>query len=315
MPFHPSKIILDCATRWPLLGRFLTRFWFTFQSVGKPPHWLLQTLKNRLGMHFSRRVNIDGFDVVCDPFDGLTRLLIQQGFTEPETRLLFADEIRPGMTIFDVGAYIGQFTLVASRQLAGTGRVVAFEPSSAAFALLSENVRRNHLSNVRCIHAAVSDSTGEATFYLMPASADQNSLRPLAGSDAIPVKVALETIDHVAESLSLDRIDLIKIDVEGNELFALRGARSVLREFRPLLIIEISHHQFTYGYSGSEIQSFLEELGYQTMRIDENEGLVPYQPSPSEINDVITHFNIVAMHSTQHGQQAQLITESRVISR
>jgi FkbM family methyltransferase len=199
------------------------------------------------------------------------------------------------MLMMDVGAYIGQFALVASR---GEGvRVLAFEPTPAVFRQLRRNIELNHCSRVTCVQAALSDKPGRAKFYFYPESHDQNSLRPLAGARAVSVDVAIETVDSIAARYGLDRVDLIKVDTEGNELAVLKGARQSLLRLRPTLIIEISRHQPAYGYTGADIRTFLVDLGYGVYRIEQDR-CRPYEPREDDCK-TLSHFNIVAVPENQ----------------
>jgi len=241
---------------------------------------------------------VDGFLLYSDPFDGSGHTFWRTGLTEPETRELLIAILGPGMVMLDVGAYVGQFTLVASRAARGAMRVFAVEPTPTVFRQLRKNVHANKCINVTCIEAALSDRPGKATFYCFPRSHDQNSLRPLQSSTAHSIEVAVETVDGIAEQYHVDRIDLIKVDVEGNELAVLNGAKRVLQRFKPLVIVEVSRHQRSYGYTGAALKRLFHDLDYVTFRI-QSPACVPYVPCDDEINEGVPNFNILAV-SREH---------------
>jgi len=253
----------------------------------------LRELKETLAVRISRTMDIDGFQIQVDPFDGPGHVFWRTGLTEPETRRVLAGIIKPGMVMLDIGAYVGQFTLVASRVAGDQLKILAIEPTPAVYKQLCRNVAANRCSGVTCIQRALSDKPGSARFYFYPDSYDQNSLRPLSDESARFIDVEVETIDSLSEQHRLSRIDLIKVDVEGNELAVLKGARRVLAEKKPALIVEVSRHQHSYGYCGIELNAFLRDIGYDVFRIGP-ESETPYQPSRDEINPSVSHFNVLA---------------------
>ncbi|MBL8173315.1 MAG: FkbM family methyltransferase [Bryobacterales bacterium] len=253
-------------------------------------HWTVAELKERLGVRVLREMEVDGFLLSADPFDGPGKSFWREGLTEPETRRVVADILKPGAVMFDVGAYVGQFSLVASR-VAPEIRIFAFEPTPQVFAQMQRNIRRNGCKNTTCIQAALSDSPGTAKLFYYPQSHDQNSLKAL-DPGARSVEVRVETVDSVIAQQRLNRLDLLKIDTEGNELAVLRGATTTLATLRPRLIVEISRHQRTYGYSGREIAQLLQSKGYTIRRIGQT--CEPYIFHEEEIGPRCSHFNIVA---------------------
>jgi FkbM family methyltransferase len=294
-----SQVILAAAQKFPGVSRPLVHGACALSAaMGRRPHWLLMRLKDTLQVRLASRARIDGFLIESDPLDGLGQMLRTEGLTEPETRALFEEFLRPGMTVLDIGAYIGQFSLIAWRTMKGTGRIICVEPTPVVFAQLKRNLELNHCDNVQPVRAAVSDREGDATFYVHVGSNDQSSLHSLAGEDQVSYQVRVTTVDALAASAALDSLHLVKIDVEGNELSVLHGAAKTLERFRPYLIIEISRHQRTVGYSGADIKAVLERLGYDCFRLGP-QGRSPYQPTPDEINEQVRYFNILAIpHSS-----------------
>ena len=289
-----SSVVISSARLLPWLFRPLVRGLFLAYPYRRgSPHWVLLQLKENLGIRVSRRMKVDGFTIEADPFDGPGHTFWQTGLTEPETRNLLSRFLRPGMVMLDVGAYVGQFTLVASRATGDEIRIFAFEPTPDVFHQLRRNVQANHCSHVTCIQAALSDKPGRGKFYLYSQSHDQNSLRPLI-PDARCVEVTVETIDAISEKHKIGQIDLIKIDVEGNEFCVLKGARQSLARFRPVLIIEVSKHQQSYGYTGAALKEFVSDLGYSIYRVEAGQ-CPPYVPRDDEINLNVSHFNIVGV--------------------
>jgi len=290
-----SQAAFALARRWPAVFRPAVSVVLSVYPYRRgKPHWVLLTLKEILGVRVSRLIEVEGFAIQADPFDGPGRTFWRVGLTEPEMRELVGRILSPGMVMFDVGAYVGQFSLVASRVCSGRIEVFAFEPTPRVFEQLERNIKANRCQGVTCIQAALSGAPGTAKFYFYPSSHDQNSLRPLAGGNAQSVDVAVESVDSVCSKHDVTRLDFIKIDVEGNELAVLQGARRTLAELKPLLTVEVSRHQRAYGYGGKEIRQLLNEAGYDVYRIS-TLPCEPYEPSAEEIDEVVTHFNILAV--------------------
>ena len=287
-----SQIVRSVARRAPWLFRPVVRAACSaYVRTATTPHWLVTQLKDELGVRLSHRMNIDGFVIEADPLDGPGARFAKEGLTEPETREAFAELLRPAMTVLDVGAYVGQFSLVAARAMHDQGRIVAFEPMPSVFAQLERNIRANGYRSIVPMQLAISDTVGIARFYVYIGSTDQSSLIPLS-SGAVSMDVPVTTIDAIAAELT-GAVHLIKIDVEGNELSALRGGRETLRLYRSALIIEISRHQRAAGYSGEQVKSFLDQYGYDVFRIAAKR--TPYKPDPDEINASVSHFNVLAL--------------------
>jgi FkbM family methyltransferase len=168
---------------------------------------------------------------------------------EPELRRL--DDFCPRHgTALDVGAWYGPWARALARRV---DRVIAFEPNPEVAALLSRTVP----PNVRVLRAAATDQAGDATLWVPPTGMGTEavaSLRPGTTADARAVRVPCTTIDE----LDLSDVTMIKLDVEGAELPALRGARATLARCRPTLLIELEYRRGPVD----EVLVFLAELGY-----------------------------------------------------
>lgn len=164
------------------------------------------------------------------------------GTTEPIVQDVFAREIKRGGVVWDIGANIGFFTLIAAR-LVGEGTVVAFEPLPRNVQALERNLRLNGIENVRIVPVALSDAPGRAKLRVLAshtwAKLDTSSETGFQEQlDAIgEVEVEVSTID--LQLRSQPQPDLVKIDIEGAETAALRGAHELLSKQRPTLICEL----------------------------------------------------------------------------
>ena len=148
-----------------------------------------------------------------------------QGFSEKHVTDFFKSRIKPGMTVVDVGANIGYYTLLFAQLVGKNGRVYAFEPEPTNIRYLKRNLQLNHYDNVIVIEKAVSDRCGATTLFLSPDNPGGHSLSPVAGQDTINVEVV--TLDDVFRNRDV-RVDFIKMDIEGHEYFAIQGMYRLL---------------------------------------------------------------------------------------
>ena len=201
------------------------------------------------------------------------------GSFEPNEFNFLDRMLKPGMVFVDVGANDGYYTLFAARRVGPAGRVVSVEPSSRERGHLEHNLGRNDLGNVTVVPSALGAAAGTADLHLAHGvHTGHNTLGSFAHDDVVPAsveRVPLETLDTVVARLGLPRIDVIKIDVEGGEANVIAGARSVLTEMRPLLMMEINDGALrAQGSSEASLLATLQgELGYEVLVFSERSGL------------------------------------------
>jgi FkbM family methyltransferase len=178
------------------------------------------------------------------------------GTYETETQEVLVEHVRRGDVVFDIGANAGYFTLLASRLVGPEGRVVAFEPLPRALELLRRHVELNAVENVQVVDAAVSSRDGEALFR-------DDSLTMGRLTDDGDIRVRLVALDGLCAAGELPVPDVLKIDVEGAELDVLEGARTLLAERHPALLVS------THGRASHEACcAFLSAAGYRHELID-----------------------------------------------
>jgi FkbM family methyltransferase len=217
-------------------------------------------------------LSLDSGRRIAAPRGGSGALIYYQGASEPETADFIRSFLRSGMIFLDVGAHIGEYTILGSDAVQPNGRVHAFEPSPAIFPLLLENVDLNQLTNVEMHQTALSDSEGTSLFEICRESAvsSLHSTKGTPGSSSravvSSVQVATTTLDRWWRRLETS-IDLIKIDVEGAELAVLRGARDLLAlpaSRSPVLVVEYSPENYgRFGYEGMQVMAALRDHGYE----------------------------------------------------
>ena len=166
--------------------------------------------------------------------------------------------LRPGDTVVDCGAYIGEFTLYAAAAVGRRGTVVAFEPDPAIFKSLEANIALNGFGNIKAVNKGVWRESGELKFVgdnikgysFMAAEADENA-----------IKVPVVSLDAELPRLGLGKVDFIKMDVEGAEIEAVKGAEKTLRAGAPSLAIA-SYHLVDGRKSYAALENILASFGY-----------------------------------------------------
>ncbi|MEN9270768.1 MAG: FkbM family methyltransferase [Thermostichales cyanobacterium HHBFW_bins_127] len=159
--------------------------------------------------------------------------------------------LQPGMTVIDVGANVGVYTVVAARHVGPSGRVWAIEPTPACIDCLQKTVAENHLSQVQVIAAAAGDSLDTVTLRAQGSSVF-NQVRPddptpgeITGlpyrlkTDRHSIQVPQIPLDHLWQEQGSPPVHVIKIDTEGSELKVLQGSQKLIQRCRPVLIVEI----------------------------------------------------------------------------
>jgi FkbM family methyltransferase len=141
--------------------------------------------------------------------------------------------LKAGQVFLDIGSNVGFYTMSAAELVGAGGQVVAFEPDPATFESLSRSVRRNGLGQVRCLNVALSDRAGEMPFFRTDGGTAHSLVPEAPGREkrySGRVQVRVTTLDHLVQSgeLVLPRIDLLKIDVEGEEGHTVKGMLQTL---------------------------------------------------------------------------------------
>jgi len=202
--------------------------------------------------------------------------LAVKGVYEPATTAFFKEALKPGMTVVDVGANVGYYTLLAARLVGGEGRVYAFEPEPENFALLEKNVQANGFRNVVCLQQAVSDRCGRVPFYLSWGS-EAHSLSAEVSSTSRSIEVASTSLDDFFRKEGWPSIDLIKMDIEGAETLALEGMKELIERSNNLSIITEFSQATTReaGVEPSSVPGRLHGMGFHIRVIDEVNWLQP----------------------------------------
>ncbi|WP_339223904.1 FkbM family methyltransferase [Paenibacillus sp. FSL H8-0332] len=197
--------------------------------------------------------------------------LMRDGFVEREESRLLSVLIREGFEVLDIGANYGWYSTLFAQAVGQSGRVHSFEPVSPTFAELSRNIQLNNLQNVILNQVALSDYNGEADIYLPVRSGSEDAaliIDPALQHETYRCRV--QTLDTYIEQQQISHIDLIKIDIEGGELKALKGMEQYLEQHdeKPLLMLEATEVlALRFGNSISDLFRFLKGYQYQLFQL------------------------------------------------
>jgi len=200
---------------------------------------------------------------------GAGALLFYQGSSDPHLRTTIRKLLKPGEVFFDIGAHLGEFSVLASRIVSDEGQVHLFEPIIELYRLIDKSVTTNHLSNVISNCIIVSDKTGLLEFEVKKELAlsglSGNSLA-LTNSDTSELRLLPSlTLDEYI--LGKRKPDVIKVDVEGAELNVLMGAHNLIElpeSEAPIWILEYSPDNYRkLGYSEEMLLNYMNRHGYR----------------------------------------------------
>jgi len=205
------------------------------------------------------------------PFDGqemlipnpkksdLSRMIYLHGSWEDIVSRILCQEVRRGMTTLDIGAHVGYYTLLMAKRVGEEGRVIAFEPNADVRKYIEQSVQRNGYSSVTLCPYALFHKGGFGALEGSDNLQSRLSQQLDASEGSFPVVV----FDDVKESLGIDKVDFLKMDVEGAELDILFGMRATLEQFHPRMIVEVHVRGLTlFRHSELEIREYIRSFGY-----------------------------------------------------
>jgi FkbM family methyltransferase len=190
-----------------------------------------------------------------------------------QTRDYFLDQYVPrsGDTVFNLGAGMGEETLLFSELVGASGQVIAVEAHPHTFECLTTMVRLNQLRNVETLNVAVADKPGELSIT----NFDSHLPNTVLSADSNGLRVRTEALDRIASRFGVTKIDLLKMNIEGAERLAIKGMRGMIRNTR---FVAISCHDFVVAGNGNE--SFRTKSVVRKFLTDNNFHVVTRETDP-----------------------------------
>jgi FkbM family methyltransferase len=240
-------------------------------------------LRNMLLRHRPITVCANGLSYVLAPKGSIPLEMWSGRYFEKQELEFIVGRLQPGMTFVDVGANVGLFSIPAAKKVKH-GNVYAFEPATWTFERLAKNAHLNNVRNLVSLRSAVGDYTGEAILQInAPGKDGLNTIGKPTHEDSEVVnteRVPITTLDEFLIQNSISHVDVMKIDVEGAELFVFRGAAKLLgRPDAPLILYESGCLTKGFSYHPVETMWLLERHGYSFFVIDSRTGQISIPPS------------------------------------
>jgi FkbM family methyltransferase len=207
--------------------------------------------------------------IQVDPTDYLQLMIYYLGTFEPHCLRYLKACVGKGATIVDVGANIGLFTLEGSLAVGPSGRVISVEAAPSNARVLRGSIQLNGMGNVSVIEVAAGEARGMATLTLgSEGNQGMFTLGSVTGKEKYDVEV--RPLDELLDERKICSVDFMKMDIEGSEYRALRGAERTLRTHQPVLLIELNESALQKCQSStSQVKDLLRELGYRGWVIDQ----------------------------------------------
>lgn len=199
--------------------------------------------------------------------DLLTRYMLFEGCYQDDVVVAMQALLRPGDVFLDIGAHHGLMSVIARRLVGSSGLVVAFEPNPQARRHLVRHLEINGFGDVRVESLALADAPGIADFFVQDGDVSWNSslVRGFVDPEQRiePMRIEVDSLDRFCEARAIVP-SMIKIDVEGGEIAVLQGARRVIEEHRPALVLELNPKSASAaGTTIETIVQWLRRLGYR----------------------------------------------------
>ncbi len=243
-----------------------------------------------LGRYATKKVNnryLMKLDL-CD--DGISKALYLYGTRERDQVSIVESAVKPGMSVLDIGANIGYYALLEASLLNGKGRVYAFEPHPSNFSMLKKNITLNSAEgNIESFEKGMSNREGSLEFFVSKRS-NLHTMNPTyfntderKGSFVDSIKVE---VDDISRFLKNNRVDLIRMDIEGHEVEVLKGLYKVLDDMGSYPSVLFETHLPKYDDNEHNMKEILSKFfakGYYTDAIiSNNEETTPFK-NPSKI--------------------------------
>ncbi len=235
-----------------------------------PVRFLLSRALMKSGLSHHLTIPRDGYNLRFYPTPRTAELWIDRSAPRVEEPFIEA-YLKPGDTVIDIGANIGELALRISGLVGAGGRVIAIEAHPRIFGYLEGNVAANRAANIECLNYAVSNSGGTIRFSDNRWD-ELNSI--VSGPEEVPhVEVPAIRLDDLPRSLP--RVDLLKIDVEGAEKFVLEGAGEMLRRTGCVYFESNESHFARNGYSCAGLFTLFAFHGFRIFRPEGENALSP----------------------------------------
>ena len=232
------------------------------------------------------------FYMQLNPTEHIQQQLLWYGYYEKSLGDVLRKIVKPGDVFVDIGANIGYFSLLIATDVP-TAKVISFEPVRDIFQQLKGNTLLNNVKNIIAFNAAVGEVKEEKDIFVSDTdNLGMSSFKQPENFSGKTERVQVLTLDDWFSRAGLAKIDVIKIDVEGSELNALKGMKQVLQSFKPVVIVEINPGTLSmFGLNSSDIFDYLAGFNFDAFLILESGGIIEWKKK--ELNETA---NVLFVH-------------------
>ena len=270
----PTKILFNLYQigKNLLSGRGLTKYSF----IRKVKHYSLSNLQTDYAEVFGNKLFLSK--------KGLALSISHYGTYEELESKIMEEKIEMGNIVVDVGANIGLHTLNMARIVGNTGQVFAFEPDPSNFEILKKNVKINNYKNIILEQKAVGDKHGRTTLYQSD-HPGKHRIFPQTEQAKSQVQVELTNLDNYFDSDMIDKINFIKIDVEGLEFSVLKGMKNILKNSKKIKILFefMPENTMEVGFTPIELLNYLTSNDFKLYCMDNKTKKLLYVSNNEEI--------------------------------
>ena len=270
----PTKILFNLYQTGKnlLSGRGLTKYSF----IRKVKDYSLSNLQTDYAEVFGNKLFLSK--------KGLALSISHYGTYEELESKIMEEKIEMGNIVVDVGANIGLHTLNMARIVGNTGQVFAFEPDPSNFEILKKNVKINNYKNIILEQKAVGDKHGRTTLYQSD-HPGKHRIFPQTEQAKSQVQVELTNLDNYFDSDMIDKINFIKIDVEGLEFSVLKGMKNILKNSKKIKILFefMPENTMEVGFTPIELLNYLTSNDFKLYCMDNKTKKLLYVSNNEEI--------------------------------
>jgi len=240
-----------------------------------------------------KRATRNGIRYQLDISDYMDHVVYYHANTEP--RSVLYGMVKVGDTVLDIGANLGETSLNFAKLVGSSGSIFSFEPVNDTFSKLEKNLSLNKTlsTRIKAYKIALSDKA-DTLFYGNSFNRNTSAIgMGKSREDGSINSTESITLDEFVDKEHIKQINMIKIDVEGFEMFVLRGGIETIRKYKPSMFIELDNHNLTnLGFSALAVKEWLAELGYSLFDLHMN--LI----KGTELLDPSLHIDVLAIPNT-----------------
>jgi FkbM family methyltransferase len=252
----------------------------------------------------------ENFFMLLNPTEHIQQQLFWYGYYEKEVGALLKEIVRPDDVFLDLGANIGYFSLLIASNSSSV-RIISFEPVKDLFQDMNDNISLNNIRNISTINATVGEMNVEKELFVSASdNSGMSSFHQPENYSGKKERVKVVAIDDWFKTSGLSKIDIIKLDIEGSELAALKGMKEVLQKQRPVLIVEVNPETLSmFNLKTSDIYDYLKQLNFKGFLILKN-GLLEHLSQP----DITETANVLFIHSEKVNDYKKIEILSPVVT-